>query len=156
MSLFDKKNTAATKTSKVVTENKDKVKKDKGVKEEKSMKELYDLTDVGDNKQKKISEKKVFKYAQAYNVLQKPLVTEKVTNLGICNKYVFVVANDTNKVEVAKAINQIYGVKPVKVNIIKMIGKATRSGKVSGKRKDWKKAIVTLSKGETIKIYEGV
>jgi len=78
MSLFDKKNTAATKTSKVVTENKDKVKKDKGVKEEKSMKELYDLTDVGDNKQKKISEKKVFKYAQAYNVLQKPLVTERL------------------------------------------------------------------------------
>ncbi|MDO9399262.1 MAG: 50S ribosomal protein L23 [bacterium] len=156
MSLFDKKKTATIKTSKVVAESLGKVKKEKTVKEEKSMKDLYDSTDTSNNKQKKVSDKKVFKYEQAYNVLRKPLVTEKVTNLGVYNKYVFVVADNTNKVEVAKAVNQIYGVKPIKVNMIKMIGKATRSGKVAGKRKNWKKAIVTLSKGETIKIYEGV
>lgn len=149
MSLFDKKNTSAVKTKKVVTEEK----KDEKNKEAKSMEKLYSSTD---NKQKKTPDKKVFKYDQAYKILQKPLVTEKVTNLGIHDKYVFVVANDANKIEVAKAIYQVYGVKSIKINIIRNKGKATRSGRIAGKRKDWKKAIVTLAKGETIKIYEGV
>lgn len=95
-------------------------------------------------------------YGNAYRILIKPLVTEKVSNLGALNKYVFAVAGGANKIEIAKAIKEIYGIKPVGVNIIKMIGKKARYGKISGKRKDWKKAIVTLPKGETIKIYEGV
>ena len=63
---------------------------------------------------------------------------------------------NANKIEIAKAVNDVYGVKPVSVNIIKTKGKKTRSGRVTGKRKDWKKAVVTLKKGESIKIYEGV
>jgi len=66
------------------------------------------------------------------------------------------VAPKTNKIEVAKAVKEIYGVKPVRVNMIKMAGKQARYGRISGRRKDWKKAIITLPSGQTIKIYEGV
>jgi len=124
--------------------------------EEKSMKELYHSNEAIKDKQQKGIDKKIFKYEQAYQILQKPLVTEKVTNLGVHNKYVFAVANNANKVEVAKAIHHVYGIKPVKVNMIKMMGKITKHGKISGKRKNWKKAIITLPIGETIKVYEGV
>ncbi|MBU0722077.1 50S ribosomal protein L23 [Patescibacteria group bacterium] len=95
-------------------------------------------------------------HGDAYKIITKPLVTEKVSNLGALNKYVFVVAKNTNKIEVAKAIKEIYGIKPVCVNVIRMSGKKVRYGRISGQKKDWKKAIITLPKGETIKIYEGV
>jgi len=95
-------------------------------------------------------------YGNAYKVLVKPLVTEKVSNLAVLNKYVFAVARSANKIEVAKAIKEIYGIKPIGVNIMNRLGKKARYGRVSGRRKDWKKAIITLPKGETIKIYEGV
>jgi large subunit ribosomal protein L23 len=95
-------------------------------------------------------------YGNAYRILIKPLVTEKVSNLGVLNKYVFAVAKEANKIEVAKAIKEIYGVKPVGVNMINRLGKKARYGRISGWRKDWKKAIVTLPQGQTIKIYEGV
>ncbi|MBU0637129.1 50S ribosomal protein L23 [Patescibacteria group bacterium] len=120
------------------------------------MKELYDTTQAVNDKQAVLKNKKIFKYVQAYQVLLKPLVTEKATNLIVNNKYVFVVANNVNKVEIAKAIYQVYGVKAIKINVINTMGKTTKRGKIVGKRKDWKKAIVTLAAGETIKIYEGV
>lgn len=96
------------------------------------------------------------KYTQAYSVLVKPLVTEKATILSAHNQYVFMVARDTNKIEIAKAINAVYHVKPISVNLINMKGKKVSRGKITGSRKDWKKAIVTLAKGQTIKVYEGV
>ncbi|MDD5032006.1 MAG: 50S ribosomal protein L23 [Patescibacteria group bacterium] len=89
-------------------------------------------------------------------MLLKPLVTEKATNLGVLNKYVFAVSPKANKIEIAEAIKAVYGVKPVGINIIKGEGKTVRSGRTFGKRKDWKKAIVALPAGKTIKIYEGV
>lgn len=92
----------------------------------------------------------------AYRVLTKPLVTEKATNLGGQNKYVFIVDIKANKIEVAKAISEVYGVKPSSVNIVKMKGKQVSRGRIIGRRKDFKKAIVTLKKGETIQVYEGV
>ena len=61
-----------------------------------------------------------------------------------------------NKIEITKAIQSLYGVNPVKVNIIKVGGKAVNFGRVSGKRKNFKKAIVTLRKGERIEVFEGV
>ena len=72
------------------------------------------------------------------------------------NKYFFEVKKDANKIEIAKAINDVYGVKPVSVNIMRVGGKKVRRGRTFGKRKDWKKDIVTLKKGESIKVYEGV
>jgi len=96
------------------------------------------------------------KRGKAYNVLVKPLITEKAGFLGHENKYVFEVSVDTNKIEVGKAIEEVYGIKPVSVNIMNREGKVVRRGRATGKRKDWKKAIVELPKGKTINIYEGV
>ncbi len=121
-----------------------------------TMKELYSSPETAKSKAIKPGEKKAAKFAQAYKVVIKPLVTEKVSDLGAQNKYVFQVAAKVNKIAVAKAISAIYGVKPVKINIIKLSGKKAGYGRISGKRKDWKKAIVTLPVGQTIKVYEGV
>ncbi|MDO8667619.1 MAG: 50S ribosomal protein L23 [bacterium] len=131
--------------------------------ETKSMKDLYGTastassTRLGAGKGKEVKKGQArTTYGNAYKVLVKPLVTEKVSNLGALNKYVFAVAGDANKIEIAKAIKEVYGIKPTSVNVIKMMGKNARYGKISGKRKDWKKAIVTLPKDQAIKIYEGV
>jgi len=123
--------------------------------ETKSMKDLYGATSATKVKDEKKGQAREA-YGNAYRILVKPLVTEKVSNLGVLNKYVFAVAGDANKIEIAKAIKEIYGIKPISVNVIKMLGKNARYGKISGKRKDWKKAIITLPKDKTIKIYEGV
>ncbi|NCO80052.1 50S ribosomal protein L23 [Candidatus Falkowbacteria bacterium CG10_big_fil_rev_8_21_14_0_10_38_22] len=120
------------------------------------MKDLYSSAEQVKTKEEKGPGKKIFKYQQAPKILVRPLVTEKVSNLGADNKYVFAVAVRANKVEVAKAIQQVYGIKPIKVNIINMAGKKARYGRITGRRKDWKKAIVTLAAGQTIKVYEGV
>lgn len=93
---------------------------------------------------------------KAYEILVKPIITERSGDLGVQNKYVFEVAEKANKVEVSKAVKEVYGIRPVKVNIIKMKGKRVRFGRTFGKRKDWKKAIVTLPQGKTINVYEGV
>jgi large subunit ribosomal protein L23 len=92
----------------------------------------------------------------AYRLLIKPLITEKATNLSAENKYVFIVSKKANKIMIEKAIEEAYGVKPLAVNIINRAGKMVTRGRITGQRKDWKKAIVTLKPGETIKIYEGV
>jgi large subunit ribosomal protein L23 len=124
--------------------------------EAKSMKDLYGGAESAKTKTTaKAAEKKTV-FGDAYKIIMKPLVTEKVSGLGVLNKYVFAVAKNTNKIEVAKAIKEIYGIKPTGVNVIRMSGKKARYGRVSGRRKDWKKAIITLPKGETIKVYEGV
>jgi len=92
----------------------------------------------------------------SYRVLVKPLITEKATNLIGANKYVFVVAANANKIEIAKAVKATYGVNPVKVNVVNSFGKKVARGRIRGQRNDWRKAIVTLAKGESIQIYEGV
>ena len=133
------------------TDNKNEDKKEeKSSSEEKSMKDLYTV----EGKVKKDKDKKVS--GRAYRVLVKPMVTEKATNLSAVNQYIFMIDNDANKIEVAKAIYEVYGVKPTEVNIIKVKGKKVNRGKITGKRKDFKKAIVTLKKGESISVYEGV
>lgn len=119
----------------------------------KSMKELYSETKTAEKDGKKATGRA---YGYAYKVLVKPLITEKAGNLGALNKYVFAVSMGANKIEAAKAVKEIYGVKPVSVNFIKMTGKKARYGRTSGKRKDWKKAVITLPAGQSIKVYEGV
>ena len=120
-----------------------------------SMQELY--SDAPKNV-KTASGKKVApaRFGNSYRILIKPLVTEKASILGAENKYVFVVNPTANKISVAKAVADTYGVHPTQVNIIKSKGKFVTRGRISGQRSDSKKAIVTLPKGETIKIYEGV
>lgn len=113
-------------------------------------KDLYDSTKAPIKDEKKPGTR------NAYRVLLKPLITEKAANLGEVNKYIFEVAVDANKIEVVKAVKEVYGVSPVSVNMVSVSGKQKRHGRIMGKRKDWKKAIVTLKKGETLNVYEGV
>ncbi len=119
-----------------------------------SMKDLY--TEESKTVKAGKAKGKIIKNNLAYRQLIKPLITEKATNLAAENKYVFVVDKNTNKIEIAKAVEAIYGVKPSSVNLINVAGKKVTRGRISGQRKNWKKAIITLPKGQTIKIYEGV
>jgi large subunit ribosomal protein L23 len=102
------------------------------------------------------TEKNSVKGANAYRILVRPIITEKAGNMSSENKYVFEVSASANKIEVAKAIEEVYHVKPLAVNMVKLPGKVIRRGRITGKRKDIRKAIVTLAKGKTIQLYEGV
>lgn len=92
----------------------------------------------------------------AYKILIKPLVTEKAAIAESLNKYSFVVARNVNKFQVKQAVNELYGVMPVSVNIMNNDGRRVRFGGSQGRRSDFKKAIVTLPAGKTITIHEGV
>jgi len=123
-----------------------------------TMKDLYGQGEASSKPAEAVagSEKKTKTPQRAYRVLVKPLITEKATNLGSENKYLFEVAVDANKIEVAKAVKEVYGIKPTAVNMIKRQGKKSTYRRIEGQRKSWKKAIVTLPKGKTINIYEGI
>ncbi len=151
MAIFSKKNDDAKAEPVKKAPVKAKVASDKKV-EAPTMKDLY----AAEAKKEKSTTKAKSGVGSAYRILVKPLITEKATNLGGQNKYVFIVNIDANKIEVAKAIEEVYGVKPSGVNIVKMKGKQVSRGRVIGRRKNFKKAIVTLKKGEAIKVYEGV
>jgi large subunit ribosomal protein L23 len=154
MALFGtKKNTS---NEEKVTKSAPVVKKNVPVAAPVSMKDLYAAAPVKTAKGAAKVAKVGLNHELSYRLLVKPLITEKATNLSAENKYVFVVSIKANKIEIAKAIEATYGVKPLAINIINRAGKKVARGKVRGQRKDWKKAIVTLKKGETIKIYEGV
>lgn len=89
----------------------------------------------------------------AFRVLIKPMVTEKATATGT---YLFAVKYNTNKQEIKKAIQALYGVKPIKINVINYGAKKVRWGRTAGNQKAWKKAIVYLKPGEKIEIFEGI
>lgn len=88
----------------------------------------------------------------AYDIIKNIIQTEKGTGMLRENKYVFAVANDANKIEIKKAVEDIYKVKVLNVNTIKMHGKKRRVRYVLGKRPDWKKAVVTLKVGQKIEM----
>jgi len=92
----------------------------------------------------------------ASGIIIRPLQTEKGTDLTIQSKYLFEVIPGATKSEVKKAIFGIYNVKPISVNMISVSGKAVRFGRITSKRKNKKKAIVTLKLGEKIEVFEGV
>lgn len=88
----------------------------------------------------------------AWKVLDKPHITEKATELTKSNQYAFKVFNKTNKVEVKQAIQEVYGVDVEKVRIINVAPKKRRVGRTEGWRKGYKKAIVTIKKGQEIEV----
>lgn len=97
----------------------------------------------------------------AHKIIIRPVITEKNTRLGEINKYVFEVAMETNKIEVKKAIEEVFGVAVKDVNIVNVRGKLrrrrTRQGITEGYTRDWKKAVVTLTPdSKPIEIFEGV
>lgn len=88
----------------------------------------------------------------AARILQAPHITEKAINMGQENKYIFKISSEGNKAEVKKAVKELYGVKVVDVNIINIPKKKRRLGKNQGFKSGYKKAVVTLAKGEKIEI----
>jgi large subunit ribosomal protein L23 len=93
----------------------------------------------------------------AREIIVRPLLTEKGASLkDRGNKYLFQVDRRVNKIEIKKAIEEIFGVHVLSVRTVHMPGKRKRMGRFEGKRPDWKKAIVTLREGETIELFEGV
>lgn len=93
----------------------------------------------------------------AYDVIRKPVITERSMEGLAENKYVFEVASDANKIEIRKAVEEIFGVKVAKVNTIKIPGKWKRMGVHTGKTPAVKKAIVTLTEdSKKIEIFENM
>jgi large subunit ribosomal protein L23 len=91
-----------------------------------------------------------------YQVIKKPLITEKATLLKEKdNKVAFVVDRVATKAEIKEAVEHLLKVKVLKVNVATMQGKARRVGRTIGKRPDWKKAVVTLRPGDRIEFFEG-
>ena len=109
-------------------------------------------------KEKAISPKNTEKKAigKSHGIIVKPLITEKAAFLGQFGQYVFEVTVKANKIEIAKAIEKAYGVRPLRVNIIDVKRKNVRYGKVTGKTKRRRKAVVFMPEGVNLEIYEGV
>ena len=93
----------------------------------------------------------------AYDIIIKPVITEQSMEATAEKKYVFQVAIDANKIEIKKAIEEIFDVKVEKVNTIRMEGKEKRMGVHIGRRANWKKAMVKLTAdSKTIEFFEGM
>jgi large subunit ribosomal protein L23 len=92
-----------------------------------------------------------------YDLIKRPLITEK-TNIqkDVSNQVTFEVDRRANRVEIKKAIEKIFKVNVVSVRTMQVKGKRKQRGRIIGKRRDWKKAVVTLGPGERIEFFEGV
>ena len=88
-----------------------------------------------------------------YNVIVRPIVSERSYDLMEQGKYTFEVAKDANKYQIKDAVEEIFGVKVVRVNTLTVKPKTKRVRYVAGKTRSWKKAIVTLSEGDTIEVF---
>lgn len=92
-----------------------------------------------------------------YDIVIKPIITEKSMEDMAESKYTFEVDKTANKAEVKKAVEQLFGVKVDKVSTMNVKGKEKRMGKHVGRRKDWKKAIVKLAAdSKPIEFFEGM
>jgi large subunit ribosomal protein L23 len=88
-------------------------------------------------------------------ILIKPVVSEKSYSQIVENRYTFKVHKDAHKTQVRQAVEELFDVKVIAVNIVKMPAKPKRRGMIKGTRPGWKKAIVELKPGDTIEIFEG-
>lgn len=90
-----------------------------------------------------------------YEVLRKPLITEKTTVLQSEGKYAFEVAGEASKPQIKQAVEKAFKVEVTSVNVIRVLGKSRRLGRRILPAKPWKKAIVTLKPGDKIELFEG-
>ncbi len=92
-----------------------------------------------------------------HQLIKGPIITEKTHSLkAVGNKVTFKVDARANKIEIRKAVEELFKVKVLAVNTIKMKGKRKRLGRSEGVRPDWKKAMVTLAPGEKISGFEAL
>ena len=93
----------------------------------------------------------------AQDIIIKPIITEASMMGIVSKKYTFKVASDANKVEIAKAVEELFGVKVAKVNTVTVNGKMRRYGRFEGYTASWKKAVVTLTEdSKTIEFFDGL
>jgi large subunit ribosomal protein L23 len=91
-----------------------------------------------------------------YEIIKRPLITEKTSiQKEIANQLTFEVDRRANRIEIKQAIESVFKVKVAKIQTMQVSGKVKRRGRFVGKRRDWKKAIVTLMPGERIDFFEG-
>ena len=92
-----------------------------------------------------------------YDIIKSPLITEKTTiQKEASNQISFKVSRMANRIEIKRAVENIFNVKVSGVHTMQVKGKTKQRGRIIGKRKNWKKAIVTLMPGERIDFFEGV
>jgi large subunit ribosomal protein L23 len=96
------------------------------------------------------------KAVHPYDVLLRPVVTEKSTMLAPLDKYVFAVHRWANKMQIKEAVEKAFDVHVMDVHVMNVRGKMKRFGKGTGLTPDWKKAIVTIAPGERIELFEGI
>lgn len=89
-------------------------------------------------------------------VLKQPVISEKSFASADNGKYVFLVDKDATKIEIAQAVEKAFQVHVTDVNTVIVKGKVKRFGKTFGRRSDYKKAIVTIKKGESIEDFKGI
>lgn len=90
------------------------------------------------------------------DIIRRPLITEKVTRLQEeLNQYVFEVDPRSNKIEIKRAVEERFNVRVTKVRTINIRGKVKTLGRFSGRRPNWKKAVITLFKSDKIELFEG-
>jgi large subunit ribosomal protein L23 len=141
LDIFKNKNTEEKK------EKKDRVQKEKKIQAVKPKKtEKKEEVKIEPRKSRKKTP------GRAYHVLQHPHITEKATVLTEENKYVFEVWPRANKSEIAKTVEEVYGVDVTGVRIINMKGKQKRMGKTLGWKKGYKKAIIEIKEGQKIEV----
>ena len=92
----------------------------------------------------------------SHEILVRPIITEKNTMLNDQGKYTFEVLQDANKIEIKRAVDEIFNVGVTGVNVVNVTGKLRRMGRHSGMTRSWKKAIVTLAPGQRIELFQGV
>ncbi|MFG6372720.1 MAG: 50S ribosomal protein L23 [Oscillospiraceae bacterium] len=94
----------------------------------------------------------------AYDIIKRPIITEQSMSFTGDKRYTFEVAKDANKIEIAKAVEEAFGVKVAKVNTMHVLGKMKRMGaQPAGRRPSWKKAMVTLTAdSKPIELFEGM
>lgn len=94
---------------------------------------------------------------EMHHIIKRAIVTEKSTILKeASNQYIFEVDVRSNKIEIGHAIEKLFKVNVLDVKIMNMLGKKKRLGRVIGKTKSWKKAIITLAPGSRIEVHEGI
>ena len=93
----------------------------------------------------------------SYDIILKPIITEESMTGAMLKKYTFKVAKSANKIEIAKAVEELFNVSVDKVNTINVRGHLRRQGRLEGYTPSWKKAVVTLTEdSKTIEFFDGM
>ena len=90
---------------------------------------------------------------EARLIIIRPVITERSFDMQEYNRFTFEVAKTASKIEIAKAVEEIFDVKVLKVNTVNIKSKKKRMRNIEGKTRTWKKAIVTLAEGDTIELF---